>query len=656
MNKWKGMRISRRLIYSLIIPLLAFALIFAIANDELIADDSRYFNMDLVFVEAEILDDGSMQVTENLKIDFTAPSGNPWNGFFITIPQDQETQIVDVVVKENGVAYEYNPGTDYGPPGTYLTIDKGDNILIDWSIQAYNESRVFQVSYRVLNAVTAHQDVVEMYRKFIGEANENRIKGVTIVLELPAGIPKEEVRMWGHGPLNGDVSYAEAGSVEKIGQVGTYYSDAVVWKIEDLPSRTFVEGRVTFPVQFLPNATKTSDKVALPEILKEEEKWAGAANRQRIWMGIVFYLPIPVLLGFIGLAIYFRRKYAPLETQFQGDYYRELPADYSPAEMSVLMRHDHPGTEDLMATIMDLARRKILFIQEERQMKKRLFGEKEVVTYRIVLQNRDENMAEHEKMLYDFLNRVGSNDANGNKSVTLNEIEDIAKSKSTYYIFNNFWSGFQSNVWYKMQSKKYFDDEADSGKFFGVGIGIASSIIAFIVLIILLSNDNFSYTFLMLSFIAGGIILAIVTGFIKRRSQKGQEDYVRWEAFKRFLLHFSEMQRQEIPALVIWEFYLVYAISLGVAKEVMKQLQIVFPNMEENGYRFGYGWYSLNRPMNFDSFNDSFNNMERAFSQSIKEAKKTHDAVTNKSSGSGGGGGFSGGGGGGGGGSSYGGR
>ena len=31
--------------------------------------------------------------------------------------------------------------------------------------------------------------------------------------------------------------------------------------------------------------------------------------------------------------------------------------------------------------------------------------------------------------------------------------------------------------------------------------------------------------------------------------------------FRRFLLDFSQMERHEIPSLVIWEHYLVYAVT-----------------------------------------------------------------------------------------------
>ena len=134
---------------------------------------------------------------------------------------------------------------------------------------------------------------------------------------------------------------------------------------------------------------------------------------------------------------------------------------------------------------------------------------------------------------------------------------------------------------------------------------------------------------------------------------QGEEDYARWKAFKKFLEDFSQMQTHEIPSLIIWEHYLVYAVTLGVAKEVIKQLEIVFPNMTDGDYRFGQGWMHYSAYSNFTTFNKSFDMIGSSIDKAVSSAQK---AVSQSSSGSGGGGGFSGGGGGGGGGGSYGGR
>ena len=125
--------------------------------------------------------------------------------------------------------------------------------------------------------------------------------------------------------------------------------------------------------------------------------------------------------------------------------------------------------------------------------------------------------------------------------------------------------------------------------------------------------------------------IAIVPAKFKRRSQPAHEDLRKWEAFKLFLLHFSNMERHEIPSLVIWEHYLVYAVTLGVAKEVMKQLEIVFPNLQEDDYRFGQYWYSQNRF--WAGLSDNFDkDFRESIQHSIQVAEKTVKAAESKSS------------------------
>ena len=150
-----------------------------------------------------------------------------------------------------------------------------------------------------------------------------------------------------------------------------------------------------------------------------------------------------------------------------------------------------------------------------------------------------------------------------------------------------------------------------------------------------------------------GIIIVVVPLFFKRRSASGQEDYEKWKAFRRFLLDFSQLDKHEIPSLVIWEHYLVYAVTLGVAKEVIKQLELVFPNMQDGDYVFGHGWYYYGAHPNFVAFHHSLDGISNSFEHAVKTVQA---AASQASSGSCGGGGFSCGGGGGGGGGSFGGR
>lgn len=221
--------------------------------------DDRYFTMEQIIVDAQVLPDASMQVTERLTIEFSGQ----WNGFFVKIPQDG-SPVTDVQVRENGRPYEFNPGTEYGPPGTFLVKSEVDGMVVDWSINARDQVRTFELSYRVENAVQIHTDVAELYRKFINEDNGNEISYLQVNLTLPPGAEQfkqgEDIRIWGHGPLTGVIEFAGP--------------DKVVLEVSDLPAYTFMEGRVVMPVSLFAGAPKEAytNKPALEQILAEEQK------------------------------------------------------------------------------------------------------------------------------------------------------------------------------------------------------------------------------------------------------------------------------------------------------------------------------------------------------------------------------------------------
>ena len=131
------------------------------------------------------------------------------------------------------------------------------------------------------------------------------------------------------------------------------------------------------------------------------------------------------------------------------------------------------------------------------------------------------------------------------------------------------------------------------------------------------------------------IAMLIVSG-IRKWTRYGVEQVAMWKAFKKFLLHFSNMDRAEIPSIVIWEHYLVYAISLGVAKEVIDQLPKVFSEAELMDPNLTYmgGHRAL---ANFMIINSMLNNTTTAINNAVSTAAV---AACRQLSGSGMGGGF----------------
>ena len=109
--------------------------------------------------------------------------------------------------------------------------------------------------------------------------------------------------------------------------------------------------------------------------------------------------------------------------------------------------------------------------------------------------------------------------------------------------------------------------------------------------------------------------------------------------------NFSLLNEREVPELVLWEKYLVYATAFGIADKVLKQLKIKYPELSDENYMISNGYmyiYFMNR-YNFERTLTS--SMQKAYSAGLAEKASREMESSHSSSGFGGGGGFSSGGG-----------
>ena len=109
----------------------------------------------------------------------------------------------------------------------------GDVFNIEMYFQAKDEKRSFVIEYLVLDVVRVHTDVAELYWQFLGGNRSVATDSMTVTLQIPAGASPEQVKVWGHGPLRGEVKKLSATQLR--------------WETTDLPKDRFLEGRVVFP-------------------------------------------------------------------------------------------------------------------------------------------------------------------------------------------------------------------------------------------------------------------------------------------------------------------------------------------------------------------------------------------------------------------------
>jgi uncharacterized membrane protein len=134
-----------------------------------------------------------------------------------------------------------------------------------------------------------------------------------------------------------------------------------------------------------------------------------------------------------------------------------------------------------------------------------------------------------------------------------------------------------------------------------------------------------------------GFGVIIYGALIRKKTQTGINEYTKWRAFKRFLLHFSNMKDYEIPSIIVWEHYLVYAISLGVADKVISKLKLALSSQNISLRNSTYLYCMTDRSGRLN--NSMFRSFDKVFTSAFASATASTGSGGGFSSGGGGGGG-----------------
>ena len=83
--------------------------------------------------------------------------------------------------------------------------------------------------------------------------------------------------------------------------------------------------------------------------------------------------------------------------------------------------------------------------------------------------------------------------------------------------------------------------------------------------------------FFSLALLASGVVLLLGTPKLPKLNEKGEAEYFKAVGLKNYMLDFSNLKEYDIPQLVLWEEYLVYATMMNISKEVLDNLKLVYP-------------------------------------------------------------------------------
>lgn len=582
-----------------------------------------------------------------------------YNGSGITLNEirgiDFDSAKTLLELQENGDIFQRENDASKGDYGVY-TIDKrenGETYLI------YNPNKMnkdFFLSYTLKNMVIVHQDVAELGYNIFTE-----LKEIVDNLEIYVHIPnnQELLRGWAHGPYHGNIEIVDLETVKIT--------------INSLNVEEAIDFRLIFDKEVVSMSSKVTEINALDSILASEEKLAELAKEERgkayrkqqehtyalvetaertknradyneaynqvnllreedelktellvrlvnleskverketILRVLFSSTSVAWILGLFIMTYYIYRKFdKEYEPKFKGKYFRNFPATYSPATVGYLL-HRKISNDDLSASILNLINRKVIDFQENNK------------DYTFKLLKHKEKLTESEDKLLKFL-------FGDKEEVTLSEFKQGAKNN--YEEFITAYSNWLNRATMDAEQEHFYEDLTVCKV-----VGILYSIIGIVAGICLASQPTYFSTLWMTLF---GVITLIYFIVFTKKTVKGAEDYAKWTALKRFMEDFGKMDDKELPEVTLWEKYLVYAVSLGCADKLAKQMRIkveTLPNpVDTTDMVFDIMYFN-----HVLSFNRVIN---QSIQQSISTAYNAKVAASNPSSGAGFGGGFSGG-------------
>ena len=343
---------------------------------------------------------------------------------------------------------------------------------------------------------------------------------------------------------------------------------------------------------------------------------------------VIIYFLLGVICILVVLKIFLEKK------RFNKKYYRDFPSEDKAYVIDYLMNKKISG-KTFVVTILDLIFQKKITVEKSHTCKN---------DFNLILNEYKSSNTTTENCVIEILfDIVGSNN-----TCSLEQLKKYRKSKSNSSKIISKLNKFEKSALKEIKYKEYFKT-----------MNISTNLLLIVVLSIFVFgyisgffiNEN-GYISLLNYY-----ILITVFSFIyykilkldKGRTKKGQLEYSKWLAHKRFLKDFGRFDQKELPEIILWEKYLVTATILGCSEKVLKQMKIninTYEGLEDTQkFMFKHMYYQEMRQLN-NNFNSLINKAH------IKDLYNSSSSSSggSSSSGSGFGGGSSSGGSGGGGG------
>ena len=511
---------------------------------------ARSYYLSSAIINIDVKDNGLVSVSENLTYEFS--------GCYSVIYREIPTissKILSFTSSSDELFYE-------------LRENRGDSFYYEFNfneIQCDKKTNVV-LNYDMNKVVDTYEDASGIHFMFWG--NEwPRVSRLVANISLPEKI----INYWIH---NAENKYA------------TNSTNSLVFEKSNVDAGDWVETQIIFE-------RLNNNEYA---VLKEGKGLDSISEKEKYYGVISFFIKYVGLAFFLGLFLLFFYVYYNYGREAAVDYFgsiqSDIPTPDSPAVVKAVLSIPYTaGIDAFIATMFDLAKRKCLEIE----------GNEKKVIIKIVKEAQD--LKDYEKTVLLFLKRYSLNNV-----VEYDSLNTKLKSLTNSTDFVSRLEIFNKQLNESFDEKDYFINEGNKVFLkYSLILLLAFSAINFLVYPYFISpfvsfdlastNLLTAYIFSIVSFVVLNVINKRVLG---KWTAKGRVFEAKWLAFKKYLNDYSLLSKHAPQSLIIWERFLVYAVALGVASNVLKVMSLKAVNLENSNLRGAYYY-----PAFYSSFKNS---------------------------------------------------
>ncbi len=498
---------------------------------------------------------GDLAITEEHEVAFT--SGQFRFGVLI-IPMDYLDSIDNVSVAErdprgSGEWIRFQ-NTFSEQPGTFYTTSSNNALELDYFFldpPVQNETRLVRIAYTVRGGIRYYEGGDQLWWEAVGALGWP-IDSSTVTVALPPGAaPRPDI-----DPV---VSYGPETDVSVQG------TRVIFSTVERADGKTPLEVRVQFPHGVLAGSPSS---------------WQAAHDRQANYDAYTRPL-LNLVLGALGLTLIvggpvvvytlWRARGRDPEIGPVPEYLAEPPSDLPPAIVGTLV-DEQADLQDVISTLIDLARRGYLVMEEEKEQG--LFTAHTVFTFERT-DKPDDDLRPYEKLM---LTRIFSGQQR--RSMT-----------SLNQKFYTTIPMIQDLLYKEVVREGFFTAEPDNVRMAWTGGGALLLVLAILFgFFAIPSVGNIAEALILLPVGLGiaSVALMIAGSAMPAKTRKGAEQAALWRAFRTYLQRIEQYANLE-TATDQFDRYLPYAIAFGLERTWIRAFARV-PSTPVPYWYYPYGW------------------------------------------------------------------